>query len=735
MGEPVSNDVKDAKAKVALSMARAFMQQKLLFEPKHEVGIILFGASVTQNELQEDGYESVYVARSGLVDIPDLEGMRFFDVAPSGGAVSDAVNGLIVALDMLNKRCGEKRYHRTVHLFTDSKSLQAGDPDMLECLKQLEVTDTRLVITLLESAASIPGSAWAELAASCRHAELRPAPLVERDVGHCARVVEQRAKVRVSLELSPEVRIPVGIYGKTLTTRMPGLKKRSRQAAAVPAEHQKTDRVIVERTYHLADDSAGEEVKLEDRIKGHKYGQSIVPMSEYDETALMYTCEKMLVTLGFAHADRICPEYSMQVVDAVAADRGDRWAYCAFESLVAAVAAEGRVLVARYSFRKNALPRMVALLPRPGQGSQAAHFDMQYLPFAEDMREWPFASLPVPSDEQRLAAAALVDAMDLCDSGCADAEGQVEPFLPEDTNSPSLRRFYDFLIRRALDPAAKVQKPSGASDAFERPARVTERLTTSRISERLKGAFGLEPVERPSKKSKRFWREAIAEKRKEAGFGEVDTTRIKVDVFAKKDEKDEKEEDKDKVKTELLGAKSAVNGAASSGMALAVPAAPAEQPSPMRPPPRKVHIGTVHPERDFERALAQRDGGVDTVKPAIEQMRFIIERLAEEGEEFHGKALACLSALRTGCVREGEAVAYNSFVRTLRAGGSVRRAALWAKAREASLGLITDVEVATSTVTVEESNAFLAGKDAPAPLVMQEMAAPLSERDLEDMIE
>ena len=58
----------------------------------------------------------------------------------------------------------------------------------------------------------------------------------------------------------------------------------------------------------------------------------------------------------------------------------------------------------------------------------------------------------------------------------------------------------------------------------------------------------------------------------------------------------------------------------------------------VEPPPR-VHIGSVHPERDFERWLNERKtGGRDVVAPAIEQMCLVILRFAEEGEEFHGKA-------------------------------------------------------------------------------------------------
>merc|ERR1712151_427655 len=92
----------------------------------------------------------------------------------------------------------------------------------------------------------------------------------------------------------------------------------------------------------------------------------------------------------------------------------------------------------------------------------------------EDLREWPFASLPVPSSEQRQAVEALMDAAELQatvggavgshaavtvenDSGAPLKPHRTEELLrPEDVRNPSLRRFYDFLIQRALSPKASL---------------------------------------------------------------------------------------------------------------------------------------------------------------------------------------------------------------------------------------------------------------------------------------
>ena len=118
-------------------------------------------------------------------------------------------------------------------------------------------------------------------------------------------------------------------------------------------------------------------------------------------------------------------------------------------------------------------------------------------------------------------------------------------------------------------------------------------------------------------------------------------------------------------------------------------------------------------------------------------MRNVVERFVDEGDEFHAKALSCLVTLRSGCVREGEVRVYNEFVRTLRGASGLRSMRFWAKARDAMLGLITDEEAPGSTVTQMEARAFLRGEDlsVPPPSDRVTSAAPVTERDLEDMIE
>lgn len=369
---------------------------------------------------------------------------------------------------------------------------------------------------------------------------------------------------------------------------------------------------------------------------------------------------------------------------------------------------------------------MVALFARPGAEGLSSTMDMQYLPFFEDIREWTCASLVPPTAPQRQAVSALVDAFATATSSktalaASTKHGDYHQVRSEDSPNPSLARFYSFLVQRALDKNASVPPPGpSAMHILDRTPAAARHLEATKAGEALTSCFGLEKVEKTAGgKRKRFWREAIAEKQKELTLGEVDTKRINVPMAKgeKKEEGGVKDENQDQ-------------DALAGGMAAPVGPAPA------------VHIGSVHPERDFARWLAHKAGGHDVVGEAMRQMRGIIERLADEGEEFHGKAMGCLKALRAACVDEAEPGSFNEFLRAVSLAPGQRQALFWTRVKGAAIGLISDAEAPTSTVTAEDARAFISGESLfPSPTASRaresglEAAAHLTEQDLEAMLD
>ncbi|CAE7372884.1 ku80 [Symbiodinium natans] len=128
-----SDGNKVTRAQTAVGIASKLVQHRLFFAPKHEVGVVFFGTSDTNNDLQDDGYANVYVCRDRKIDVPYVDALTGVSNAPPGGKGSDSVNALIVALDLMIKRTKDLKYEKSIVLITHGSSAQFGDPDLLEC--------------------------------------------------------------------------------------------------------------------------------------------------------------------------------------------------------------------------------------------------------------------------------------------------------------------------------------------------------------------------------------------------------------------------------------------------------------------------------------------------------------------------------------------------------------------------------------------------------------------------
>jgi hypothetical protein len=185
MSRPCTTNSGQSRAQTALNLALAYYRQKLFFNPKHEIGVVLFGSDVTKNKLADDDpsqYQNVHVARESKIDVADLEALQFLLDAQVGHTRSDALDGLIISIDMLHKRCGcDGKYAASIHMFTDATSICIDDPDFDEVIRQLSTMEKlqrpiKLSITTLGNQAE----PWRTLSTRSPHIELVPIDAVER---------------------------------------------------------------------------------------------------------------------------------------------------------------------------------------------------------------------------------------------------------------------------------------------------------------------------------------------------------------------------------------------------------------------------------------------------------------------------------------------------------------------------------------------------------------------------
>lgn len=121
------------------------------------MGIVLVGTQETDNHLAEQfgkgQYTHVSVSRTieklNLDALRALDSVQCEDKAMAKGS-GDVMDGLIVALDMVSRHCGAKKYKKRIFLITDGeKEAAIQAEDFKDVVKSMNETDTRLnVITL-----------------------------------------------------------------------------------------------------------------------------------------------------------------------------------------------------------------------------------------------------------------------------------------------------------------------------------------------------------------------------------------------------------------------------------------------------------------------------------------------------------------------------------------------------------------------------------------------------------
>ena len=125
---------------LAVESIKLLLQQKLLFSsPNHEFGMVMFGTAETSNHLADKhagDYKNVVTNRA--ISKIDQEFYRQLDTyTPEEELTSgDFVDGMVVALDMLDKHCGHRKYKKRVFLITDGESQTKTNNEELQSLVQ-----------------------------------------------------------------------------------------------------------------------------------------------------------------------------------------------------------------------------------------------------------------------------------------------------------------------------------------------------------------------------------------------------------------------------------------------------------------------------------------------------------------------------------------------------------------------------------------------------------------------
>eukprot|EP00164_Ancoracysta_twista_P005692 GFYU01007816.1.p1 GENE.GFYU01007816.1~~GFYU01007816.1.p1 ORF type:complete len:757 (-),score=282.95 GFYU01007816.1:39-2186(-) len=662
-------------AKTALS---DIVSQQLLFSKRNEVGIVLFGTKNTDNPLAEDlgGYENITVLKD--LNVPDMDYLTALEAVEAEGGPSDFIEAMVVGMHVMQEKIQKKKYTRRLFLVTDAETEIEGVQDLeagSDFMSSIDNTETKVNVIGLgfddvdEEDEYVPDASKSatkvanekrlrEMCDTVREGRVTAVENVLDMVQTLrSKSVTQTRKFTGTLDIGPELSIPLHGFNKCAENKFPSLKKLSMVADGEGG-------VSMDRSYYsLAKDAdPEEEVPEEERVRAYRYGKHMVPFDPDSADMLKYRADKCLQVIGFMDKDLVPRSMYMSNVEVFIADpaAGDSTAM-ALSALCFALAETNRVAVVRYVKRNNSTSACLGVLISGRQGKNQCLFWNQ-LPFSEDIRDYKFASIvhnvldskKRPQESQLKAAADLVDSLDLMNP---DEDGDPDEMLnPKKTYNPILQRFYCSVIARAKDPTASLQAAPADVAQYCMPDEEIFGKSKRQLDAFVK-QFPITKKASTDKGKRRFWKDT----EEEGGLKRTKTDEGAEDIFASLNTKDVKE------------------------------------------------VGTVTPVDDFTAMV--RNSKADLVEDAINQMQAVIFKLVDTSvkSQMYGKAIDCMTVLRQECIKEDEPGLWNDFLKKARGlyENHKARNEFWELVSKKALTLISDEESPNSQISTQEASQFL----------------------------
>ena len=503
----------------------------------------------TSNELEADpsfGNITVFQELSQLL-LPDLKALRE-QVVPSHTGLGDAISAIVVAIQMIEKKCRRLKYIRRIVLVTNGRGELDGDQtaEISAKIKEEGIQLTVLGVDFddedygFKEEAKDPAKArnesiLASLVESCdgiigtlaqaveelgmpRLKSVRPVPSYRRDItvgngelyDDCLSIEVERYP-RVMIRSAPSASSYV-----LKSEAADGGDTAPSSATVVGAPDGDADPnplapVRTERYYEVQDASAvdGKRVVPQaDLERGYEYGRTAVVVSEGDRNLLNLDSKESLEIVGFIEWANFERYMGMSTTNVIVGSPRNTKAVMALSSLIHALQELESFAVGRFVRKEGQGPLLLLLAPCIEPDFEGL-IDVQ-LPFAEDVRPYRFPPLDrvvtvsgktlrehrfLPTDALTDAMDAYVDAMDLS-SLEADEDGHPAEYAAvHDTFSPLVHRVDQAVRFRAVHPDRPVPPPHAILTKYSHPPPELLAKSTAEL-QALKDAAGVKPAEK-----------------------------------------------------------------------------------------------------------------------------------------------------------------------------------------------------------------------------------------------
>ncbi|KAG5447570.1 X-ray repair cross-complementing protein 5 [Clonorchis sinensis] len=773
----------------AVDCLKLLIQRKFFQGEKEEFAVVLCGTEATDNGLADEDGNFVHISLVRALAPLDWDLLEFFN-SESLLSTNDAdvVDALIVGVNHLVTQCKDRKGLSEKRILLISNLLGPADISQLtEVAHNLRIADVKLSLIGF----SLPeGSAPPESERAVLSPNSHPGPSSSRTNGdpqfkvHPAqkaigdlwsqlngesytfdeaipalayfetRAVTQRGW-KVDFQIGDSLSLPVEGFTQVREARPPALTQLYAACPSTPI------RAIT--TYCTQDENATE-LQSTQVIRGHRYGNTMVPFTAEDKAAVQPAGEKCLTLIGFTPASNVpinlhlgdsvlvfvanCPAENHPVAQGLAA-------------LAQALFELNGVALVRRVYNRVSAPRLGVLIPEV-RGTQVALFYTD-LAFADDVRTFQFPSLPLrttpskshvkpdrhtPTDEQLKAMDEFVSSLilgkmsdeDDSDAECNERQDEANSGLaldvkPEQLPSPWIQRLFTCFRERGLNPTESLI-PSTSNQSMD-SWLVAQNLPgleqlLARIAPVYENASGNDPVS----SARRHLLDCLptlssVEKEQEGESGASAAKRRRLmaaELFGLQTNDSSLTVDNTQASNSFTGGGGLILNSALSQVS------------------QLTDVGSVDPVGDFDKLLAQGD-----IRFASQRLESRIVQLVTDpytGSILRPRAVSCLVAYRERAIRAATnnptpdlrlAQDYNTFIRTWREdldlrgylqtnqpnGGAMDpRLSFWVETITQGFGLVSDDEVQGIGVSRMEADSFLSSSTKNEPPVDQSCGSP-----------
>ncbi|KAI8576665.1 hypothetical protein K450DRAFT_256125 [Umbelopsis ramanniana AG] len=737
----------------SINAVAGLIQDKLLVGRKTDmISIILAGTEGTDNSLvpknseEPSAYEHITTIQR--IDVPDNELVRkLLNTTASKHSLTDVLSALILAENDMDNHCGKLKYVKKIILFTDAES-ETDWSDIGHIQERLAAHKTELIVIIAGYTESDTSNFSETKADNIKHFRtLAEADYV--DIIPMKDAVDMLSTFKVkTVNPTPVFRgelllgdaaahpleslsVPVFMYARTYEAKLPTAKKWSALSDTHAGEQALTHDVGKEVSYKIKGSNkqangATEQGNINSYDLEHAYpfGKSLVVITAEDEKFMKIETKAGMFILGFLSASSIPRDYLMSNVYVILPRPADNMvASATISSLARALYEQNAYALVRYVAKENQQPKLGVLVPYFEPNIDALHFIR--VPFAEDIRQFPFAPLDVVTlpngkevtDHKLLPSKELEDAMD---AFVASMELPKEPdgsasFSPEKIFNPAVWRLNEAIKQRSLNKAAPIPELHSALKMQMEPLPIMMDVARDKIT-KLTETAGVKKVNAKEGKKRRYGK-GVQSEEPIAPIQDI----VRNEEESLKKYKVKQVEDADMELDERPG--SIMNNLSNVR-----------------------EVGAIDPIKDF-RAMIDKEG--DFIEEAVQQMSDRIEQLVKESfaDQYFEKAKECLQELREQCKKFEEGVQYNDLCRRLKvlcdpSNPQSQRLDFWKLMIKDNITLLSKDESADVDVSQEEQAQFLTDirtqptqKTEEADVPMEEKEDELSADNLLDMLE